>query len=122
MVYDRAVFFYEDRKELKNPMNKFKAMLFVGICFLLLLLSAYFSAVNSQEVDLDLLFFDMQAVHLGLAVLLSFAMGCVVGIGVMFPLYYVKRLRVRKVQKQSDSADKTRSRWRVQNFFKGSTN
>lgn len=76
-------------------MTTLKKLLLLVLAFLLIFLGLWLVVVNDQNIALDLLVFAVPQVNTGLVVLLSFAVGSVVGLLVGFNLFSLFKLNTR---------------------------
>lgn len=76
-------------------MSLLKKIFFIAAAFVLLFIGLWLVVVNDQRVYLNLLFFAIPQINIGLVVLLSFAGGSVVGLLVGFNLFSLLKLNAR---------------------------
>lgn len=76
-------------------MSLLKKIFFIAAAFVLLFIGLWLVVVNDQRVSLNLLFFAIPQINIGLVVLLSFAGGSVVGLLVGFNLFSLLKLNAR---------------------------
>lgn len=76
-------------------MTSLKKLLLLAAAFLLIFLGLWLVVVNDQNIALDLLVFAVPQINAGLAVLLSFTVGSLVGLLVGFNLFSLLKLNTR---------------------------
>lgn len=76
-------------------MTVLKKLLFVAVAFLLIFSGIWLVVVNDQVISLNLLVFAVPRINTGLAVLLSFALGSLVGLLAGFNLFSLLKLNNR---------------------------
>ncbi|MFN3586219.1 MAG: LapA family protein [Moraxellaceae bacterium] len=76
-------------------MGWLRKLVFVGGSLFLLLAGLWLVVVNNQAVSLNLLFFEAREANAGLVVLVSFAVGALVGLFAGFNLFSLLKLNTR---------------------------
>lgn len=76
-------------------MTALKKLLLLASAFLLIFLGLWLVVVNDQTISLNLLVFAVPRINTGLVVLMSFAVGSLVGLLVGFNLFSLLKLNTR---------------------------